>query len=62
VSDVLRDYPTLEDLGVKLMSLEDRAPYELKPFRTHKYYEEQIGAFADPAPPPVIAWSKNLVR
>jgi len=55
VSDVLRDYPTLEDLGVKLMSLEDRAPYELKPFRKHKYYEEKIGEFADPAPPPVIA-------
>jgi len=53
-SDVLRDFPTLEDLGVPLTPLEDRAAYELKPFRMHNYYEESVGEFAPPAPPPVI--------
>ncbi len=47
--------PTLEDLGVKLTRVEDRAPWELKPFRAHSYYEEKVGEFADPAPPPVLA-------
>jgi NADH dehydrogenase (ubiquinone) 1 alpha subcomplex subunit 9 len=55
ISDVLRDYPTLEDLGVNLMSIEDRAPYELKPFRKHSYYEEKVGEFAAPDPPHAIA-------
>lgn len=55
VSDVLHDYDTLEDLGIKLTRIEDRAQYELKPFRQHRYYEEHVGEFADPEPPPVLA-------
>ena len=39
---------------VKLMKIEDRAPYELKPFRKGNYYEEQVGEFAEPLPPQAI--------
>lgn len=55
VSDVLQDYETLEDLGVKLTRIEDRAVYELKPYRLYGYYEERLGEFADPEPPPVLS-------
>lgn len=55
VSDILRDYDTLEDLGVKLTRIEDRAQYELKQYRQHRYYEENVGEFADPEPPPVLS-------
>jgi NADH dehydrogenase (ubiquinone) 1 alpha subcomplex subunit 9 len=55
VSDIPQDLPTLEDLGVKLTPLEDRAPFELKPFRLHSYYEEHVGEFAHPEPPPVVS-------
>jgi len=54
VSDELHDCLTLEDLGVKLLHLEERAPFELKPHRLYNYYEEKVGEFAPPAPPPVI--------
>lgn len=47
--------PTLEDLGVKLARIEDRADYELKPFRRNKYYEERVGEFSDPSPPKALA-------
>lgn len=52
VTDTLNlDLPTLEDLGVKLTRIEDRAPWELKPYRQGMYYEEYLGEFPDPAPP-----------
>jgi len=54
ISDELHDCMTLEDLGVKLTPIEDRAQFELKPYRMHSYYEEKVGEFAPPAPPPVI--------
>jgi len=43
--------PTLEDLGVKLTYLEDRAPWELKRFKRFGYYEEELGEFPEPALP-----------
>ena len=45
--------PTLEDLGVVLTNLEDQAPWELKPYRALNYYDEELGEFEKPAPPPV---------
>ena len=55
ITDVRTGCPTLADLGVQLTRIEDRAPWELKPFRRHRYYEEAIGEFADPEPPRVYA-------
>jgi len=55
VSDILTGVPTLESLNVKLTKIEDRASYELKAFRRHNYYEEKVGEYAEPAPPPVLA-------
>ncbi|CAF4955016.1 unnamed protein product [Pieris macdunnoughi] len=45
--------PTLEDLGVTLTHMEDQVPWELKPYRAHQYYIDQIGEFPTPPPPPV---------
>lgn len=55
VTDILTGNPTLEDLGVNLLRLEDRAPFELKPFRMNAYYDEALGEFADPVPPPIVS-------
>jgi len=49
-----RELPTLEDLGVTLTNIEDQAPWELRPYRAHNYYDESLGEFEKPAPPPVI--------
>jgi len=44
--------PTLADLGVnRLTSIEERANYELKPFRSRAYVEESVGQIPDPEPP-----------
>ena len=51
--------PTLEDLGVTLTNIEDQAPWELRPYRAHNYYDESLGEFEKPAPPPVIGWCGN---
>lgn len=55
VTDVTTGCPTLEDLGVSLTRLENQVPWELKPFRQGAYYEEYLGEFADPAPPPTAS-------
>lgn len=56
VTDVVdSSLPTLEDLGVNLTRIEDQAPWELKSYRAHNYYDEELGEFEKPAPPPVIA-------
>ncbi|XP_046650068.1 NADH dehydrogenase [ubiquinone] 1 alpha subcomplex subunit 9, mitochondrial-like [Daphnia pulicaria] len=47
--------PTLEDLGVTLTRIEDRAPWLLKMYRAHNYYDEELGEFEKPAPPPIVA-------
>lgn len=47
--------PTLEDLGVSLTRIEDQAPWELKIYRAHSYYDEELGEFEKPSPPPVAA-------
>lgn len=46
--------PTLEDLGVALTVMEDQVPWELKMYRAFNYYEEQIGEFETPIPPPTV--------
>ncbi|XP_046394030.1 NADH dehydrogenase [ubiquinone] 1 alpha subcomplex subunit 9, mitochondrial [Ischnura elegans] len=55
VTDVVeRGLPNLEDLGVVLTHMEDQVPWELRPFRATAYYDEEVGEFAPPAPPPVV--------
>ncbi|XP_064599885.1 NADH dehydrogenase [ubiquinone] 1 alpha subcomplex subunit 9, mitochondrial-like [Liolophura sinensis] len=51
VTDVVTGLPNLEDLGVELTRLEDRADYELKPYRLYAYYEDKLGEFPKPNPP-----------
>ncbi|XP_029644047.1 NADH dehydrogenase [ubiquinone] 1 alpha subcomplex subunit 9, mitochondrial [Octopus sinensis] len=55
ITDVITGCPTLEDLGVKLTHIEERAVFELKPFRMYSYYYDQIGEFSEPQPPPIVA-------
>lgn len=47
--------PSLEDLGVELTSLEDQAPWELRPFRAALYYDAELNEFTTPPPPPEIS-------
>lgn len=52
---VVKGVPTLEDLGVgPLMEIEHQAPWELLTLRAHAYYNEELGEFAKPEPPPVV--------
>ncbi|RLU27007.1 hypothetical protein DMN91_000806 [Ooceraea biroi] len=55
ISDVVsRELPTLEDLGIKLTTLESRIKWELTPFKKDPQYTESVGEF-DPVPdPPTI--------
>ena len=52
ISDELHDLPTLEDLDVNLVNLEDRARYLLRNHIVEGYYEEAVGEFAMADPPP----------
>jgi len=54
ITDRIPDGLTLEDLGVKLTPIEQRAIFDLKPFRFNAYYHEALGEFKDPEHPPVI--------
>ncbi|XP_033753496.1 NADH dehydrogenase [ubiquinone] 1 alpha subcomplex subunit 9, mitochondrial-like [Pecten maximus] len=47
--------PSLEDLGVKLTKLPDRARYELRSTRVDAYYDEELGQFAVCDEPPTVA-------
>lgn len=47
--------PTLEDLGIELTTLEDQAPWELRPYRAALYYNAELHEFATPPPPKVIS-------
>lgn len=54
VSDVVdKKIPTLEDLGVTLTEMESQIPWELRPFKSGAYYDEELGEFQAPAPPKV---------
>lgn len=55
VSDTTTGLPTLEDLGVTLTKMEDRIAWELKPYRSGNYYDEELGEFEPPEPPKFIA-------
>ncbi|KAL5007556.1 hypothetical protein ScPMuIL_016362 [Solemya velum] len=55
ITDHVTEEPTLEDLGVKLTRLEHQAPWELKPFRQFAYYDDKLGEFETPTPPPIVA-------
>lgn len=48
---VSRGVPTLEDLGVKLMALENQVPWELKPY-TYGLYHGHAADEPYPQPPP----------
>jgi len=51
---VLKDLPTLEDLGITLTTMESRMHWELKPYRKDAQYMESVGEF-DPIPnPPTV--------
>lgn len=52
--DVKKGVPTLEDLGVNLMMMEDQVPWELRPFRAALYYDAELGEFEKPTPPQFI--------
>ncbi|GLV37143.1 NADH dehydrogenase (ubiquinone) 39 kDa subunit [Carabus blaptoides fortunei] len=55
LTDVIEEgVPTLEDLGVNLMAMEQQVPWELKPFRANLYYDEELGEFEKPTPPKVV--------
>jgi len=55
VTDVVDpSLPTLEDLGVTLTKIEEQAPWELRPYRAHAYYDAELNEFEKPAPPPII--------
>ncbi|XP_032668401.1 NADH dehydrogenase [ubiquinone] 1 alpha subcomplex subunit 9, mitochondrial [Odontomachus brunneus] len=55
ISDhVLKELPTLEDLGITLTTMESRMHWELRPYRKDLQYSESVGEF-DPVPdPPVV--------
>jgi len=55
VSDEISGLPTLEDLGVALTKMEDQVPWELRPWRAHNDYQEEVGEFDKPEPPKYIA-------
>lgn len=53
--DVKSDIPTLEDLGVNLMPMEEQVPWELKPWIYGLYQGLDSDDFAEtPAPPKVV--------
>lgn len=55
VTDVVeRGVPTLEDLGVQLMPMENQVPWELRPYRAAQYYDAELHEFEEPAPPKAI--------
>ncbi|XP_076328999.1 NADH:ubiquinone oxidoreductase subunit 39 [Tachypleus tridentatus] len=47
-----RGVPSLEDLGITLTYMEDRVPFELRPFRALAYYDTELGEFEKPPAPP----------
>jgi len=56
VNDILHEeFPQLSDLGVKLTRIEDRAMWELKPYRRYNYMEDIVGEWPDPIPPKSFA-------
>ncbi|OWR53359.1 hypothetical protein KGM_211948 [Danaus plexippus plexippus] len=52
--NVVKGVPTLEDLNVTLTHMEDQVPWELRPYRAHQYYIDQIGEFPRPPNPKVV--------
>lgn len=52
--NVEKGVATLEDLGVNFTRLEEQGPWELKPYKSHAYYEQDISEFTKPAPPQAI--------
>jgi NADH dehydrogenase (ubiquinone) 1 alpha subcomplex subunit 9 len=34
--------------------MENQVPWELRPWRAHNYYDEELGEFEKPAPPKFI--------
>jgi len=51
ISDKVTGLPTLEDLGVKLSSVETRMPFLLKGKFKDAYLDPKLGEWPDPAPP-----------
>jgi len=52
ISDESEGYPDLTDLGVKLHTLEQRMPWELKPLDLYSYYEYETVEEVPVVPPP----------
>ncbi|XP_014256435.1 NADH dehydrogenase [ubiquinone] 1 alpha subcomplex subunit 9, mitochondrial-like [Cimex lectularius] len=50
-----KNVKTLEDLGVSLTYMENQVPWELRVYRAQAYYEEELGEFDTPSPPPTVA-------
>ena len=51
ISDEVTGMPTLEDLGVKLVSFEDRVAHETKIHRKLRFTEDKIEDLIAPEPP-----------
>lgn len=49
-----KSMPTLEDLGVQLTTMEEQAPWELRPYRAALYYDAELNEFTAPPPPKEI--------
>ncbi|OWF54190.1 NADH dehydrogenase [ubiquinone] 1 alpha subcomplex subunit 9, mitochondrial-like [Mizuhopecten yessoensis] len=58
VNDQPTGLPTLEDLGVKLTKIPDRARHEYKTTRCDRYYDEDLGQFAESGDPPTASESE----
>ncbi|KAF7379876.1 hypothetical protein HZH68_016824 [Vespula germanica] len=51
---VLKDLPTLEDLGIELASLEEQGAWDLKLYHRHAYYEKSFEEYKAIPPPECI--------
>lgn len=51
---VIKSLPTLEDIGVSPIHIEEQMPWEVSPWQAYAYYIHEIGEFAEPKPPKTI--------
>ncbi|XP_078041616.1 NADH:ubiquinone oxidoreductase subunit 39 [Augochlora pura] len=51
---ILKELPTLEDLGITPVNMESRVPWEIKPYKFENKYMRILGEFMVPPPPKII--------
>ncbi|XP_076630532.1 NADH:ubiquinone oxidoreductase subunit 39 isoform X2 [Colletes latitarsis] len=52
--NVIPSLPTLEDLGIVPIAMEDQMSWELKPYKFYGYYTEELGEIVQPKPPKTV--------